>query len=174
MSKTLKQFIAENTTEQVTEMNVKDIVKRTAKSIKRGIQGWDKNLHNPDTVRTATDTLDNDARERVLATKASKGSPLEFQQRLIKRDARRVRAESVTESEKPFVKVVLDEPRGTSYTVVASTFNHPLGKVGTKLSDAGMDKLVMLHHNNEIHLENASDKGSGPGSKSRKARRKLN
>ena len=107
----------------------------------------------------------DDARERVLATKAGKGSPLEFQQRLIKHDARRIRAESVTESEKPFVKVVLDEPRGTSYTVVASTFDHPLGKVGTKLTDVGMDKLVMMHHNDEIHLENASDKGSGPGSK---------
>lgn len=83
-------------------------------------------------------------------------------------------ASDISEAKKPFVKVVLDEPRGTSYTVVASTFDHPLGKVGTKLTDVGMDKLVKMHHNDEIHLENASDKGSGPGSKSGKARRKLN
>ncbi len=66
----------------------------------------------------------------------------------------------VTENTKPFIKVKLHDD-GTSYHVIKST--HPSFKAGEKLSDTDVDELTTAHHDGDIHFENASVKGSGPG-----------
>jgi hypothetical protein len=69
----------------------------------------------------------------------------------------------VTESEKPFVAVKLVKAGGTSYTVVKST--HGSFKRGEKLSDSDYEELETAHRDGDVHFENLSKKGSGPGSK---------
>jgi ribosomal protein L37AE/L43A len=63
-----------------------DTIKKGVKSLKRGMKGWEKGMHDVDTVKSATKTLSPDDKERLLKDKVSKGSPAELQQKLIKRE----------------------------------------------------------------------------------------
>lgn len=63
-----------------------DVVKKGVKSFKRGMKGWEKGMHDVDTVKAATKSLSPDQKEKALASKAGKGSPAELQQNLIKRE----------------------------------------------------------------------------------------
>lgn len=69
-------------------------------------------------------------------------------------------SEFITENTKPFIKVKLHD-NGTTYHVIKST--HSGFKAGEKLSDADVDELTAAHDAGDIHFENASVKGSGPG-----------
>ena len=70
--------------EQIAEMG--DTIKKVVKSFKRGMKGWEKGMHDVDTVKAATKSLSPDQKEKALAAKAGKGSPAELQQKLIKRE----------------------------------------------------------------------------------------
>lgn len=63
-----------------------DVVKKGVKSFKRGMKGWEKGMHDVDTVKAATKTLSPDSKEAALKAKVGKGSPAELQQKLIKRE----------------------------------------------------------------------------------------
>lgn len=67
-------------------MSVKKFAKSALKSLKRGMKGWEKGMHDVDTVKAATKSLSPDQKEKALAAKAGKGSPAELQQKLIKRE----------------------------------------------------------------------------------------
>jgi len=65
----------------------------------------------------------------------------------------------ISEQEKPFIKVEMHGP--TKYKVLQST--HSGFKSGDVLSDSDYDELHQAHQAGDVHLENASKKGSGPG-----------
>jgi hypothetical protein len=67
-------------------VSVKQFAKGALKSLKRGMKGWEKGMHDVDTVKAATKSLSPDQKEKALAAKAGKGSPAELQQKLIKRE----------------------------------------------------------------------------------------
>lgn len=71
--------------EEVDE-DIGDQIKKGIKSLKRGIKGWEKGMHDVDTVKAATKSLSPDQKEKALAAKVGKGSPAELQQKLIKRE----------------------------------------------------------------------------------------
>ena len=71
--------------EEVDE-DIGDQIKKGIKSLKRGIKGWEKGMHDVDTVKAATKTLSPDSKEELLKAKVGKGSPAELQQKLIKRE----------------------------------------------------------------------------------------
>jgi len=73
------------------------------KAFKRGAAGWDKGTHDVSTVKAATKTLSPEQKTSTLNAKAGKGSPLELQQKLIKRDLRKEEVE-LQEDEAPFKK----------------------------------------------------------------------
>ena len=50
------------------------------------MKGWEKGMHDVDTVKSATKTLSPDDKERILKSKVGKGSPAELQQKLINRE----------------------------------------------------------------------------------------
>jgi hypothetical protein len=74
--------------EQELDFNegIKDTIKKGIKSLKRGALGWEKGMHDVDTVKAATKSLSPDQKEKALAAKVGKGSPAELQQKLIKRE----------------------------------------------------------------------------------------
>ena len=59
------------------------------KAFKRGAAGWEKGMHDVSTVKASTKTLSPEQKKATLNAKAGKGSPLELQQKLIKRDLRK-------------------------------------------------------------------------------------
>lgn len=63
------------------------------KAFKRGAAGWEKGTHDVSTVKAATKTLSPEQKTSTLNAKAGKGSPLELQQKLIKRDLRKEEVE---------------------------------------------------------------------------------
>ena len=67
-------------------VKVKDFAKKALKSLNRGMKGWEKGMHDVDTVKAATKTLSPDSKEEILKAKVGKGSPAELQQKLIKRE----------------------------------------------------------------------------------------
>lgn len=67
-------------------MSVKQFAKGALKSLRRGMKGWEKGMHDVDTVKAATKSLSPDQKEKALAAKVGKGSPAELQQKLIKRE----------------------------------------------------------------------------------------
>lgn len=67
-------------------ISVKQFTKGALKSLKRGMAGWEKGMHDVDTVKSATKSLSPDQKEKALAAKVGKGSPAELQQKLIKRE----------------------------------------------------------------------------------------
>ena len=67
-------------------MSVKQFAKGALKSLKRGMKGWEKGMHDVDTVKAATKSLSPDSKEELLKAKVGKGSPAELQQKLIKRE----------------------------------------------------------------------------------------
>ena len=74
-----------------------DLHEGIMKSIKRGLQGWEKGMHDVDTVKAATKTLSPEQKKQALAAKVSKGSPAELQQKLIKRDLRKEEVDQIDE-----------------------------------------------------------------------------
>jgi hypothetical protein len=72
--------------EEEVEEGVKDTIKKGVKNLKRGMKGWEKGMHDVDTVKSATKTLSPDDKERILKSKVGKGSPAELQQKLINRE----------------------------------------------------------------------------------------
>ena len=72
--------------EEEVEEGLGDTIKKGVKSFKRGMKGWEKGMHDVDTVKAATKSLSPDQKEKALAAKAGKGSPAELQQKLIKRE----------------------------------------------------------------------------------------
>lgn len=70
-------------------ISVKQFAKGALKSLQRGMKGWEKGMHDVDTVKAATKSLSPDQKEKALAAKASKGSPAELQQKLIKREKKK-------------------------------------------------------------------------------------
>lgn len=67
-------------------MSVQKFAKGALKSLNRGMKGWEKGMHDVDTVKAATKSLSPDQKEKALAAKVGKGSPAELQQKLIKRE----------------------------------------------------------------------------------------
>jgi len=67
-------------------MSVKKFAKGALKSLKRGMKGWEKGMHDVDSVKAATKSLSPDQKEKALSAKVGKGSPAELQQKLIKRE----------------------------------------------------------------------------------------
>ena len=67
-------------------MTVKQFAKGALKSLNRGMKGWEKGMHDVDTVKAATKSLSPDQKEKALGAKVGKGSPAELQQKLIKRE----------------------------------------------------------------------------------------
>lgn len=72
--------------EEEVEEGVRDTIKKGVKSLKRGMKGWEKGMHDVDSVKAATKTLSPDSKEELLKAKVGKGSPAELQQKLIKRE----------------------------------------------------------------------------------------
>lgn len=68
---------------------VKEVKEGLIKNIKRGLTGWQKGMHDVDTVKAATKTLSPEQKKTVLADKVGKGSPAHLQQKLIKRELRK-------------------------------------------------------------------------------------
>lgn len=73
------------------------------KAFKRGAAGWEKDMHDVSTVKAATKSLSPEQKMATLNAKAGKGSPLELQQKLIKRELRKEELE-LQEDEAPFKK----------------------------------------------------------------------
>lgn len=71
--------------ERVAE-GLKDTLKKGAKSLKRGLAGWEKGLNDVDTIKTSTKTLSPSTREFVKNREVTKGSPAELQQNLVNRE----------------------------------------------------------------------------------------
>jgi len=71
--------------ERVAE-GLKDTLKKGAKSLKRGLAGWEKGLNDVDTIKTSTKTLSPSTQEFVKNRKVTKGSPAELQQNLVNRE----------------------------------------------------------------------------------------
>lgn len=67
-------------------VKVKDFAKSALKSLNRAMKGWEKGVHDVDTVKAATKSLSPDQKEKALSAKVGKGSPAELQQKLIKRE----------------------------------------------------------------------------------------
>lgn len=67
-------------------MSVKKFAKGALKSLKRGMKGWEKGMHDVDSVKAATKSLSPGDKEKALSAKVGKGSPAELQQKLIKRE----------------------------------------------------------------------------------------
>ena len=67
-------------------MSVKKFAKGALKSLKLGMKGWEKGMHDVDSVKAATKSLSPDSKEELLKAKVGKGSPAELQQKLIKRE----------------------------------------------------------------------------------------
>lgn len=67
-------------------VKVKDFAKSALKSLNRVMKGWEKGVHDVDTVKAATKSLSPDQKEKALGAKVGKGSPAELQQKLIKRE----------------------------------------------------------------------------------------
>lgn len=65
-----------------------DLHEGMIKSIKRGLRGWEKGIHDVESVKTATKSLSPQQRKDLLATKVAKGSPADLQQKLIRRELR--------------------------------------------------------------------------------------
>ena len=72
--------------EALVEEGITDTIKKGVKNLKRGMKGWEKGMHDVDTVKSATKTLSPDDKERILKSKVGKGSPAELQQKLINRE----------------------------------------------------------------------------------------
>lgn len=81
-------------------MSVKKFAKGALKSLKRGMKGWEKGMHDVDTVKAATKSLSPDQKEKALAAKAGKGSPAELQQKLIKREKNKAVEEDLDANQK--------------------------------------------------------------------------
>lgn len=72
--------------EEEVDEGLGDTVKKGIKSLKRGMKGWEKGMHDVDSVKAATKSLSPDSKEELLKAKVGKGSPAELQQKLIKRE----------------------------------------------------------------------------------------
>ena len=104
--------------EKVAE-GLTDTLKKGAKSLKRGLAGWEKGLNDVDTVKTSTKTLSPSTKEFVKNRKVSKGSPAEFQQNLVNREKNNQIAEGYYPMGKkasyndavPNVKIVIQHSR---------------------------------------------------------------
>jgi len=81
IAKGKKPFAADEVEEGIT-----DTIKKGVKNLKRGMKGWEKGMHDVDTVKSATKTLSPDDKERILKSKVGKGSPAELQQKMINRE----------------------------------------------------------------------------------------
>lgn len=82
--------------EEEVEEGLGDAVKKGMKSLKRGMQGWEKGLHDVEIVKRNTAGLTPDMKAAIAKKKVGgvfggmdtipKGSPAEFQQKLINRE----------------------------------------------------------------------------------------
>lgn len=89
--------------------NVAHTVKKAVKSFKRGIQGWEKGMHDVESVRAATKTLSAAQKDEILRSNPPKGSPAEFQKKLIQRE---LRNQSETVDQRPYSVVkTTDKPQ---------------------------------------------------------------
>jgi hypothetical protein len=78
--------MADKKLDKSVEEGLSDTIKKGVKSFKRGMKGWEKGMHDVDTVKAANKTLSPDDKERLLKNKVGKGSPAELQQKLINRE----------------------------------------------------------------------------------------
>ena len=82
--------------EEEMEEGLGDTIKKGMKSLKRGMQGWEKGLHDVEIVKRNTANLTPDMKAAIAKKKVGgafggmdtipKGSPAEFQQKLINRE----------------------------------------------------------------------------------------
>lgn len=81
--------LEEEVDEATTTWSGKGLLKKMRdanKAFKRGAAGWEKGVHDVDSVKAATKSLSPDQKEKALSAKVGKGSPAELQQKLIKRE----------------------------------------------------------------------------------------
>ena len=97
-------------------IKVKDFAKKALKSLNRGMKGWEKGMHDVDTVKAATKSLSPDQKEKALGAKVSKGSPAELQQKLIKREKNKQVDEGTYPSDiKQYTKDLIKDMRREQY-----------------------------------------------------------
>ena len=132
-------------------MSVKKFAKGALKSLKRGMKGWEKGMHDVDTVKAATKTLSPDSKEELLKAKVGKGSPAELQQKLIKREknkqvdearTKKVNVE-VTDKGAVYINGTRITGRGTKWGVQNIVFQTkvPLDQVVQTLRDNGFENI---------------------------------
>lgn len=89
--------------------NVAHTVKKAVKSFKRGIRGWEKGMHDVESVRAATKTLSAAQKDEILRSNPPKGSPAEFQKKLIQRE---LKNQTETVDQRPhYVVKATDKPK---------------------------------------------------------------
>lgn len=97
-------------------ISAKMMAKKALKSLKRGMKGWEKGMHDVDTVKAATKSLSPDQKEKALAAKVGKGSPAELQQKLIKREKNKKVDEGTYPSDiKQYTKDLIKDMRREQY-----------------------------------------------------------
>lgn len=97
-------------------ISAKMMAKKALKSLNRGMKGWEKGMHDVDTVKAATKSLSPDQKEKALAAKVGKGSPAELQQKLIKREKNKKVDEGTYPSDiKQYTKDLIKDMRREQY-----------------------------------------------------------